>query len=103
MWGSRFWNPKNRKGEASMIKRIVILAMAMCMSIVVTNRMTAAALAHPQDNKMESSDKMKDEKMASHDKMAKKKSKMHKKDKMARKKMKSSKMENQDKMKQPQQ
>ena len=86
-----------------MMKRIAVLAMAMFMTMVAANKLTSVALAHPQDNKMESGDKMKDEKMASHDKMAKKKSKMHKKDKMAKKKMKSSKMENQDKMKQPQQ
>lgn len=85
------------------MKRITILAMAMFLTLVAANRLTTVALAHPQDDKMASSDKMKDEKMASHDKMAKKKSKMHKKDKMAKKKMKSSKMENQDKMKQPQQ
>lgn len=86
-----------------MMKRITVLAMAMFMTMVLANQLTRVALAHSQDNKMESSDKMKDEKMASHNKMAKKKSKMHKKDKMAMKKMKSSKMENQDKMKQPQQ
>lgn len=86
-----------------MMKRIAVLAMAMFLTMVAANQLTRVALAHPQNNKMESSDKMKDEKMASHDKMAKKKSKMHKKDKMAKKKMKSSKMENQDKMKQPQQ
>ena len=85
-----------------MMKRIAVLAMAMFMTMVAANQLTRVALAHPQDNKMESSNKMKDEKMTSHDKMAKKKSKMHKKDKMANDKMKSSKMENQDKMDQPQ-
>jgi len=86
-----------------MTKRIAILAMAICMSVVLGNKVTGVALAQSQDNKMQSGDKMKDEKMASHDKMAKKKSKMHKKDKMAKKKMKGNKMKKKDKMDQPQQ
>ena len=83
-----------------MIKRITILAMALCMSMVVANRVTGVALAQPQDDKMQSGDKMSDQKMASHDKMDTK-AKKHKKDKMAKDKMKHDKMQNQDKMDQP--
>jgi pentapeptide MXKDX repeat protein len=92
---------EKQKGETGMTKRIVILAMALCMSVVLANRMTAVALAQSQDNKMESNDKMKDDKMAGHDKMAKK-DKMHKKGKMSKSKMKHDKMKKQDKMEQPQ-
>lgn len=65
-----------------MMKRsvaLLLLAMGLCWGLA--NRSTTFALTGPQDDKMQSGDKMKDDKMAA-DKMAKKKSKMHKKDKM---------------------
>jgi pentapeptide MXKDX repeat protein len=80
-----------------MTKRIAILVMAMAICMGLANRVTTVALAQPQDDKMQSGDKMKDEKMKDDkmagDKMGKKKSKNHKKDKMKSDKMKDEKMQ----------
>ena len=66
-----------------MTKRIAILVMALGMSVGFVKRATVA-WARPQDNKMQSDDKMKD-------------------DKMKGDKMKDDKMDGQDKMDHPQQ
>jgi len=79
-----------------MKRRIAMLVLVMGMCWGLADRATTQALAMPQDDKMQSGDKMKDDKMAG-DKMAKKKSKMHKKDKMN----KMDKKESKDKMDQP--
>ena len=84
-----------------MKKGIAMLALAMGLCWGFANRATTLALTMPQDDKMQSGDKMKDEKMKDDkmagDKMGKKKSKMHKKDKMN----KMDKKEGKDKMGQP--
>ena len=41
-----------------MIKRITILAMSICISLVVASGMTGVAVAHPQNDKMQNQDKM---------------------------------------------
>jgi len=67
---------------------MLVLAVGMCWGLA--SRATTVSLALPQDDKMQSGDKMKDEKMA-RDKTTKK-SKKHKKDKMTSDKMKDEKM-----------
>jgi pentapeptide MXKDX repeat protein len=87
------------KGAKKMKKRIAVLVLAMGLWAGLASRVTAVAFAQPQDDTMQSGDKMKDEQMKGDkmggDKMTKghKKHKKHKKDKMAKDKMKDKKMQ----------
>ena len=79
----------------NMRKQVAVLVLAVGMCSGLANGLTMAATPAPQDDKMQSQGKMKDEKMKdgkmTGDKMAKKSGK-HTKDKMASGKMKDERM-----------
>jgi putative oxidoreductase len=73
-------NSNLKKGEPMMAKQIAILVMAIGMSMALAKSVDAIAFPQTQDQKMQSSDKMKNNKMGDH-KMAGDHMKSH--DKMA--------------------